>query len=216
MRSAHFKTSHEPGLDGWTRRSTVTRKQHQHTPQSPNREVGVPSLQPTSTPSRLAATIPQPAGWGSFTPAYKHAVETRRRNPPTGRLGCFHVSLQARRRDSPPQSPNRKVGVLSRQPTSRQPDLAPQSPNRKGWGAFHASLQADSRTSRRNPPTGKVGVLSRQPTSRQPDLAPQSPNRQVGVLSRQPTSTPPRLAPNRQVGDLSRQPTQHSSHPALA
>ncbi len=37
------------------------------------------------------------------------------RNPPTGRLGIFHVSLH-QRADGYPESPNREVGDLSLQP----------------------------------------------------------------------------------------------------
>jgi hypothetical protein len=66
------------------------------------------------TRSRLGA-IPQPAGWGSFTFVYR------------------------KRGVGSPQSPNRQVGVLSRQPTSRQPDLAPHPPTGR-LGIFHASL----------------------------------------------------------------------------
>jgi len=40
------------------------------------------------------AQIPQPEGWGSFTLAYKGEHEST--NPPTGRLGIFHASLQSR------------------------------------------------------------------------------------------------------------------------
>src|SRR6185503_2083444 len=122
------------------------------------------------------AQIPQPAGWGSFTSAYKERLRspkspnrqvgdlslqpTRsdcdRPNPPTGRLGILHFSLQGASRVAP-ESPNRQVGDLSLQPTRSDCD-------------------------RPNPPTGRLGILhfSLQGASR---VAPESPNRQVGDLS---------------------------------
>jgi len=51
-------------------------------------------------PQDATPGIPQPAGWGYFTPAY---IRTDRRlsgNSPTGRLGIFHASLQPRRHGS--------------------------------------------------------------------------------------------------------------------
>lgn len=44
------------------------------------------------TDGRRAPGIPQPEGWGSFTPAYRWT--TRPRNSLTGRLGLLHSSLQ--------------------------------------------------------------------------------------------------------------------------
>src|SRR6185503_14074937 len=120
---------------------------------SPNRQVGDLSLQPTTASRAHAATnpptgrlgifhsslqqraghtpqqIPQPAGWGSFTPAYNSEPGTRRNkspnrmvgdlslqptsatrahaatNPPTGRLGIFHSSLHQRPGHTPQQIP---------------------------------------------------------------------------------------------------------------
>jgi len=62
--------------------------------ESPNRQVGVLSLQPTRNKGMLRV-IPQPAGWGAFTSAYKKQRHAPR-NPPTGsRLGILHSSLTA-------------------------------------------------------------------------------------------------------------------------
>jgi hypothetical protein len=54
---------------------------------------------------KTGSEIPQPAGWGSFTSAYKGKREGPFRNPPTGRLGIFHVSLQGETRRSGSQIP---------------------------------------------------------------------------------------------------------------
>ena len=51
----------------------------------------------------------------SFTLAYKSRARTSlQTNPPTGRLGIFHASLQEQGADlAPDKSPNRQVGDLS-------------------------------------------------------------------------------------------------------
>src|SRR5262245_3782858 len=117
--------------------------------------------------------IPQPAGWGSFTPAYKRSPRRdlskypNRQvgdlspqptkgaqygtlvNTPTGRLGIFHASLQkepTRRHVS--KSPNRQVGYLSRQPTKgAQYGTLVNTPTGR-LGIFHASLQKKPKTAR--------------------------------------------------------------------
>ncbi|MEK6408635.1 MAG: hypothetical protein AABN34_17035, partial [Acidobacteriota bacterium] len=43
---------------------------------SPNRKVGDHSLQPTRAAAAFSQ-IPQPEGWGSFTPAYKQTAGPR-------------------------------------------------------------------------------------------------------------------------------------------
>src|SRR6185436_21138766 len=87
---------------------------------SPNRQVGDLSRWPTRAGlGPRSRQIPQPAGWGSFTLAYKSRARTSlQTNPPTGRLGIFHAGLQEQGADlAPDKSPNRQVGDLSRWPT---------------------------------------------------------------------------------------------------
>ena len=58
------------------------------------RESGEPGISKGNTglckPVWAGGRIPQPEGWGYFTPAY---AKGKGRNPPTGRLGIFHSSL---------------------------------------------------------------------------------------------------------------------------
>ena len=58
---------------------------------STSKSLEVLSLLPTET-VLLLRLIPQPAGWGYFTPAYRNGL-TAPPNPPTGRLGILHSSL---------------------------------------------------------------------------------------------------------------------------
>ena len=77
----------------------------QNTCESPNRKVGVLSLQPTKEfgcHARRAKEFP---------------------NPPTGRLGCFHFSLQ--------RNAAATLGALKNS----------QIPQPEGWGNFHAGLR---------------------------------------------------------------------------
>src|SRR6185369_17202799 len=86
---------------------------------SPNREVGDRSFQPTKIAAITVSQIPQPGGWGSFIPAYKDRCHHRVSNPPTGRLGIVHSSLQRSLPSPCLKSPNREVGDRSFQPMSR-------------------------------------------------------------------------------------------------
>src|SRR5882724_4545234 len=127
-------------------------------------------------------TIPQPAGWGSFTPAYRATAadclpqspnrqvgdpslqptapqqRTVSRNPPTGRLGILHSSL-----------PRHSSG------------LSPEIPQPEGWGSFTPAYRQAFGASPAIP-NRQVGDLSLQPTGRHSARLPQSPNRQVGDL----------------------------------
>ena len=80
--------------------------------------------------------IPQPGGWGYFTPAYSGTAQRLSGNPPTGRLGIFHASLH---RNSPETSPvipqpggwgyftPAYIGLTGASPVIPQPG---------GWGYF--------------------------------------------------------------------------------
>jgi hypothetical protein len=66
-----------------------------------NNEADVSGANPTDCQGLvIVSRIPQPAGWGAFTSAYRKQRPAPR-NPPTGRLGCFHFSLYARERNGP-------------------------------------------------------------------------------------------------------------------
>jgi hypothetical protein len=105
--------------------------------------------------SRSGNQIPQPAGWGSFIPAYK-AESRRLPNPPTGRLGIVHSSLQGRV-EGAPESPNRQVGDRSFLPT-RQSRGGSRIPQPAGWGSFIPAYKTESR-GLPNPPTGRLGIV---------------------------------------------------------
>src|SRR6185369_14354977 len=129
------------------------RKTRRPRPESPNREGWGSFIPADNGQSQRGSRIPQPGGWGSFIPAY-NGQAARLPNPPTGRLGIVHSSLQRTSREAP-ESPNREVGDRSFQPTTDKASEAPESPNRR-LGIVHSSLQ---RTSREAPesPNRKVG-----------------------------------------------------------
>src|SRR5712692_4454749 len=100
--------------------------------------------------------IPQPEGLGSYTPAYKRTAT--------------HL----------PQSPNRKVGDLSLQPTSRLQRISPNPPP-EGWGSF-TSAYKQTATHLPQSPNRKVGDLSLQPTSRLQRISPNPPTGRLGIF----------------------------------
>src|SRR6185503_643233 len=168
------------------------------------------------------AQIPQPAGWGSFTSAYKERLRspkspnrqvgdlslqpTRsdcdRPNPPTGRLGILHFSLQGataiaqipqpgvwgsftsayKERLRSPKSPNREFGDLSLQPTRSDCDR-PNPPTGR-LGIFHFSLQGATAIAQITQPAGWGSFTS---AYKERLRSPKSPNREVGDPSLQPT-----------------------------
>ncbi len=69
------------------------KNQSQRLYEYPNRQVGDRSRQPTAEQPAESPGIPQPAGWGSFTPAYRGTAGRLSGNTPTGRLGIVHASL---------------------------------------------------------------------------------------------------------------------------
>jgi putative transposase len=81
---------------------------------------------------------------GIFTPAYTQNARRLFRNPPTGRLGIFHASLQA------------KTRVVS-----------PAIPQPAGWGSFTPAYKQKRASSLPQFPNRQVGDLSRQPISKE-------------------------------------------------
>src|SRR6266851_5081475 len=84
------------------------------------------------------AAIPQPEGWGSFTPAYTSRQADSGRisaipNRKVGDLSLQPIQADKQTPEASPQSPNRKVGDLSLQPTScrETPSPSPWSPCRR-------------------------------------------------------------------------------------
>src|SRR6185503_16617104 len=158
-----------PQPAGWGSFSSAYKARAHYPGKSPNRQVGDLSVQPTKhghtiqanpptgrlgifqfslqSTGTLSRQIPQPAGWGSFSSAY---TRRKRANSPTGRLGIFQFSLHAPKAR---KSPNRQVGDLSVQPTRAE---SAQIPQPAGWGSFSSAY---TRRKRANPPTGRLGIF---------------------------------------------------------
>jgi hypothetical protein len=173
---------------------------------------------------------PQPTGGGSFIPAYKKGGSATSSNPPTGRLGIVHSSLQESGSATLPNPPTGRLGIVhsslqesgsatsSNPPTGRL-GIVHSSLQRKlhrrrsripqpaGWGSFIPAYKKVATSS--NPPTGRLGIVHSSLQESCIGDAPESPNRQVGDRSFQPTRKwigDDLESPNRQVGDRSFRP----------
>jgi hypothetical protein len=181
---------------------------------SPNREVGDRSFQPTREPPSRLSQIPQPGGWGSFIPAYKRTAFATLSNPPIGRLGIVHSSLQENRLRDSLKSPNREVGDRSFQPTREPSSRLSQIPQPEGWGSFIPAYKRTVFATLSNPPTGRLGIVhsSLQENRLRDSLNP--PTGRLGIVhsSLQENRLRDSLkSPNRKVGDRSFQPTREPS-----
>jgi hypothetical protein len=184
----------------------------------------------------LTSSIPQPAGWGcSFWPTKKTRRETSS-NPPTGRLGIVHYSLQRRRNARPPQipqpagwglfilaykedamrdllkSPNRQVGDCSLQPTKKTRRETSSNPPTGRLGIVHSGLQRrrDARAPQIPQPAGwGLFILAYKKTRR--ETSPNPPTGRLGIVHSglQEDATRNLLkSPNREVRDCSFWPTK--------
>src|ERR1041384_6384980 len=122
------------------------------------REAGSPSIRKVMFIVNGAARFalcqqghPQPAGWGSFIPAYKRRPPPLLPNPPTGRLGIVHSCLQSV-----------ADRTLSNPPTGR-------------LGSFYSCLQKTPPPLLPNPPTGRLGIVHSCLQKTPPPLLPNPP-----------------------------------------
>ena len=148
-------------------------------PESPNRQVGDISRQPTASERRrLSPVIPQPAGWGYFTPAYNGPARDLSGNSPTGRLGIFHASLQA---DGPTTFRNpQPAGWGYFTPAYNERPHSPLIPQPAGWGYF---TPAYSRTAAGWEFPERLGISSRQLYPNRLATLRSIPNLQVGDIT---------------------------------
>ena len=101
--------------------------------------------------------IPQPAGWGYFTPAYSKAPDATPVIPQPAGWGYF-TPAYSKAADASPVIPQPAGWGYFTPAYSKAADAPPVIPQPAGWGYFTPAYNGTARRDSCNPPTGRLGI----------------------------------------------------------